>query len=89
MKAFKLQGDENRIYFQNLNRIPAEEELAAVLEELKAAGCQVGGCKAAGLEDIYKCRLEEREFDLLFTGEEAFLYVPNEEDAEHIMEIFN
>jgi len=41
------------------------------------------------LEDIYQCRLDEREFDLLFTGEEAFLYVPNEEDAEHIMAIFD
>ena len=89
MEAFQMQDDEKRIYFRNLNRIPPGEELAEVLKQLQVAGCQVGSCKAAGLEDIYKCRLDEREFDLLFTGEEAFLYVPNEEDAEHTMAIFD
>ncbi len=89
MEAFQMQDDGKRIYFRNLNRIPPGEELADVLKQLQVAGCQVGSCKAAGLEDIYQCRLDEREFDLLFTGEEAFLYVPNEEDAEHTMAIFD
>lgn len=89
MEAFQMQDDGKRIYFRNLNRIPPGEELAEVLKRLQVAGCQVGSCKAAGLEDIYQCRLDGREFDLLFTGEEAFLYVPSEEDAEHIMAIFD
>ena len=89
MEAFRMQDDGKRIYFKNLNRIPPGEELPEVLQRLQVAACPVGSCKAAGLEDIYQCRLDGREFDLLFTGEEAFLYVPNEEDAEHIMAIFD
>ena len=89
MKAFKLPGDEKRIYFQNLNRIPAEEELAAVLKELKAAGYQVSKPKEEGLYDIYICKKDGEQFDVAFTGEETIIYHPgNAHDIEGLMKIF-
>lgn len=88
MKTFKLSGIENRIYFQNLNRIPAEEELRNVLEILKAAGCKVSKAKAAGLDDIYSCSLDGMQFKVYFTGEEAFIHAEGAENIKKIEDIF-
>lgn len=88
MKAFKLSGDEKRIYFQNLNRIPAEEELAEVLKELKEAGCKIGAKEEAGLEDVYKCQRNGMAFNVIFTGEEAFIYSDKAKLIGELMEVF-
>ena len=42
MKAFTLSGDEKRIYFQNLNRMPAAEELIMVMKEMQQTFCMMG-----------------------------------------------
>ena len=88
MKAFKVSGDEKRIYFQNLNRIPAEEELAAVLKELRAAAYKVSKPKEIGLDDIYTCKKGDEQFEVLFTGEEAIIYSEDPKILEGLMEIF-
>lgn len=88
MKAFKLSGIENKIYFQNLDRIPAEEELAAVLKELKAAGYQVGKPKEAGLYDIYICKKDGEQFKVAFTGEEAVIHSDDPKIIEGLMKLF-
>lgn len=88
MKTFKLSGIDNRIYFQNLNRIPAEEELGNVLKELKAAGCKVSKAKAAGLDDIYSCNLDGMQFKVYYTGEEAFIHAEDVKDIKKIENIF-
>lgn len=88
MKAFKLSGDEKRIYFQNLNRIPAEEELAEVLKELKEAGCKIGAKEGAGLEDMYKCQWKGMQFTVFYTGEEAFIYSDKARLIGELMKVF-
>lgn len=88
MKAFKLSGIENKIYFQNLERIPAEEELAAVLKELKAAGYKVSKPQEAGLYDIYICQKDGDKFKVAFTGEEAVIHSDDPKIIEGLMELF-
>ena len=88
MKAFKLSGDEKRIYFQNLDQIPAEEELAAVLKELKAAGYQVSKPQEKGLDDVYACKKDGEQFEVVFTGEEAIIYSDKPKIIEGLMKIF-
>lgn len=74
MKTFQLSEDENRIYFQNLSRIPAEEELSEVLKVLEAAGCKIGKASEMGLDDKYECKKDGMSFSVIFTGDEAFIH---------------
>lgn len=88
MKAFQITGDENRIYFQNLNRRPGEEELAEVLKILNANGCRVGSKTMAGIEDMYRCKMGGKEFDVIFTGEESIVYCKEMETVKEILQLF-
>ena len=88
MKAFKLSGDEKRIYFQNLNRIPAEEEFVMVIKELQAAGFNVSKVQMMGLDDVYVCRKAGKECELYYDGEESFIYSENQELTEELMRVF-
>lgn len=83
-----MKDDENRIYFRNYERKPAEEELNTLVKELEAAGCQVGSKKAAGLDDTYECKKEGMSFSIVFTGEESFIYSGSKETIKNLMKIF-
>lgn len=88
MKTFQITGDENRIYFQNLTRRSGEEELAEALETLNARGCKVGQKEMLGTDDIYKCSVDGKEFDVIFTGEESIIYSEDKEMVKKIIQIF-
>lgn len=88
MKVFQLSGDEKRIYFQNLDRTPAEEELSAVLNELKAAAYKVSEPQEKGLDDVCVCKKDSEQFDVLFTGEESIIYSDEPKIIEGLIKIF-
>lgn len=83
-----MKGDENRIFFRNLERRPGEEELREAVETLKAAGAEIGDVQQAGPDDYYKGTLKGAAFRILFTGEEAIICLDNETDAEKILKVF-
>lgn len=35
METFYMQGDDKRLYFKNINRIPDEEEYKMIMQHLK------------------------------------------------------
>lgn len=88
MKAFQISGDENRIYFQNLQRRPGEEELQEVIEILTAAGGRLGEKNEAADVDMYIGSLNGIKFRLLYTGEEAIVCIDDKERAGEILKIF-
>ena len=83
-----MNGDEKRIYFQNLERRPAEEELQEVMETLRAAGGQIGNTVQAADVDRTMCSLDGIGFRILFTGDEAILCADSKEDADELMKVF-
>lgn len=88
MKAFQISGDENRIYFENLQRRPGEEELQEVINILITAGGKLGERNEAADVDIYAGSLNGIKFRLLYTGEEAIICTDNKESAGKILKIF-
>lgn len=88
MKTFQITGDENRIYFQNLERRPAEKELAEALNILKAVGCDIGEKETLPDTDRYEVRRGSLAFRIYFDGTEAVIYVDRKKDAAEIEKIF-
>lgn len=87
MKAFQL-SDPNIIHFQNLERIPGDQELENLKREIRAAGGKIGKKKEAGLDDLYECSIKGMRFDIIFDGAEATLYAPEKETIERLMSMF-
>jgi hypothetical protein len=87
MKAFQLNNPKI-IYFQNLERISGEAELENLKKELEAAGTRIGDKQQAGLEDIYPCKIGNMEFRIIFDGEEATVYAPDDKIKTQLLKIF-
>ncbi len=83
-----MTDDTNRVYFQNLKRRPAREELEEVLNIVRDAGYTTIDAKMMGSDDIYRCFLGKIEFDIIFTGEETFIYTDKSDDISAIEKIF-
>lgn len=88
MKAIRFSEDEKRIYFQNLNRIPPREELAAVLKVLKDAGYKIDKPQDLCLAEVYACKKGDEQFEVLFTYEEAIIYSDEPRILDGLMGIF-
>ena len=88
MKAIRFSGDEKRVYFQNLNRIPAEEQLIKVMKEMQEAGFRLSKPQMMCLDDVYTCRKAGKECKLYYDGEELFIYSEDQELTEELMRIF-
>lgn len=88
MKAFQIKDDEKRIYFRNMERRPAEEELDEAMDILRKEGCKVGKKQMYGLDDLYKCSIGNEAFNLIYTGEEAFLFSENKETIRKLLMMF-
>ena len=89
MKAFQIGGDEKRIYFQNYERRSGEEELEELIDVLQKAGCQVGTRVMAGIDDIYRCKKDGLDFDIIYGDEEAFIYSDNPYVISDLMKLFD
>ena len=87
MKAFQLDNPKI-IYFENLERIPADQELEKLKKELEAAGCDIGAKKEAGLDDIYECKMKGMEFEIIFSEGEATIYAGKKETKDFLMKMF-
>ena len=74
MKAFLLKNDKNRIYFQNYERISAEEELIKLQSILKKENISIGKKHETLLDDLYDCEIDGNPFTIVRTEEETFLY---------------
>lgn len=83
-----MKGDENRIYFRNYERRPGEEELTEALNLLRRAGAITGEREELADIDLYRCVLEGKSFDVIFTGEEAIIYADTKEDAGILLGVF-
>ena len=83
-----MKDEEQKIYFRNYERIPAERELDILIRELKSAGFQVGEKRITGLVDLYECKKDHIRFDIIFTGEESFVYSDDKEAIKILMELF-
>ena len=58
MKTFLLKNDKNRIYFQNYERISAEEELKKLQSILKEKNITIGRKHEMPVDDLYDCEIE-------------------------------
>lgn len=47
METFRMDGDNNRLYFRNPDRVSDDEEYEQVMSYLKEAGCEIGEPKIA------------------------------------------
>lgn len=89
MQTFKMTDDNNRLYFKNLNRIAPKTELKNIIELLKENNVSISLKKEAGLDDIYSCNLDDMSFDIIYTGEETFLYSDDEGCIERLEQMLN
>lgn len=89
MNTFQIKNDYNRIYFRNYERKSGEDELAAVLDILEEAGCLLSEVKKLPTADIVNCKYRDIDFDVVFNGEEAFIYVSDTRNINEVVKIFN
>lgn len=89
MKAFLLKNDKNRIYFQNYERISAEEELIKVQSILKKENISIGKKHETLLDDLYDCEIDGNPFTIVKTEEETFLYAECTDTIEKLLKIFD
>ena len=90
MKSFFMPGDENRLYFRNLNKISDEQEYKMVMHCLKNADCEIGD-KIVGPDcDIIHCSHHGNEFDVIRTidGDGTFIYSSNHAVLEELEDLF-
>ena len=92
MKTFRIGKDDEHIYFQNLKRIPLDEEVSAIILELKKAGCSVGRRQDLGLAYLHECKHgEDIDFNLVYSDlndDGPFLYCPEKAAQAFIDSIF-
>lgn len=74
MKTIRMKDDNNRLYFENKERISAEDELKKVLTNLRGRNVKVKKSIMGPAEDVYGCKWGQFEFNLVYTFEESFLY---------------
>lgn len=89
MQTFRMKNDNNRLYFRNPKRIPPEDELKHIKSILKENGITISDKKEAGLDDIYSCTKDDMHFNIIFTGEETFLYSDDEGCLEKLEQMIN
>lgn len=89
MDTFQVKNDNNRIYFRNHERKSGEDELSAVLHILEEAGCLLSDVKKLPTADIVNCKYGDVDFDVVFNGEEAFIYVFDTGNISEVVKIFN
>ena len=57
MKTYRMNGDNNHLYFQNMKKRTAREELITIMDILTSQGCVIKD-KIAGYDcDLYTCGL--------------------------------
>lgn len=88
MKVFLLKNDKNRIYFQNYERISAEEELKKLQSILKKENISIGKKHETPLDDLYDCEIDGNPFTIVRTEEETFLYAECTDTIEKLLKIF-
>ena len=88
MKAFLLKNDKNRIYFQNYERISAEEELIKLQSILKKKNISIGRKHETPLDDLYDCEIDGNSFTIVKTEEETFLYAECMDTIKKLLKIF-
>lgn len=88
MKAFLLKNDKNRIYFQNYERISAEEELIKLQSILKKENISIGKKHETLLDDLYDCEIDGNPFTIVRTEEETFLYAECTYTIKKLLKIF-
>ena len=88
MKAFLLKNDKNRIYFQNYERILAEEELIKLQSILKEENISIGKKHETPLDDLYDCEIDGNPFTIVRTEEETFLYAECTYTIKKLLKIF-
>ena len=88
MKTFLLKNDKNRIYFQNYERISAEEELKKLQSILKEKNITIGRKHEMPVDDLYDCEIDGKPFTIVRTEEETFLYAESTGTIEKLLKIF-
>ena len=88
MKSFLLKNDKNRIYFQNYERISAEEELIKLQSILKKENISIGKKHETPLDDLYDCEIDGKSFNIVRTEEETFLYAECTYTIKKLLKIF-
>lgn len=90
MQTFRMDGDNNRLYFKNYERRSDEEELQEIMSILKSVNCDIGERYLAPDCDIYKCKFGEMEFTVVSTidGDGTFLYADDENVLIRLEEFF-
>ena len=88
MKSFLLKNDKNRIYFQNYERISAEEELIKLQSILKKENISIGKKHETPLDDLYDCEIDGNPFTIVRTEEETFLYAACTYTIKKLLKIF-
>lgn len=85
-----MDGDNNRIYFRNLNRVSDDEEYENIMDILENSGCDIGDTLTGPDCDIVHCEYEGILFDVVRTvdGEGSFIYCEDERDMDQIENIF-
>lgn len=91
METFYMQGDDKRLYFKNINRIPDEEEYKMIMRHLKKAECVINDKMMGPDCDIIRCTFKGKEFDVVRTidGDGTFIYSDNHGVLEELEDVFN
>ena len=88
MKSFLLKNDKTRIYFQNHERISAEEELKKLQGILKERNTSIGRKHETPLDDLYDCEIDGNPFTIVRAEEETFLYAECTDTINKLLKIF-
>jgi len=67
METFRMDGDNNRIYFRNLNRVSDDEEYENIMDILENLGCYIGDTLTGPDCDIVHCEYEGILFNVRST----------------------
>ena len=90
METFRMDGDNNRIYFRNYYRVSDDEEYENIMEIIKGSDCTIGDTLRGPDCDIIHCEYEGILFNVVRTvdGDGSFIYCEDERDTDQIEELF-
>ncbi len=91
MKVFQIEGQLDRIFFSNFERVDESIIFDMVLEKLKNNKNVIIGKKIIGpSEDLYNCKMDDSEFSIIFDLDEGVsIFSKNTSITDKIKRIFN
>jgi len=91
METFRMDGDDNRLYFRNPDHaVSDDEEFNMIMSLLRGADCEIGDTDMGPDCDLIHCECDTGEFSVVrsLDGDGTFLYSDDPEVIDSLEELF-